>query len=213
MKLKAPYTMVVSGQTESGKTYFVDRLIRNQEIMHEKPFEKIIYAYSVFQPLYHALISDVPGLELVEGFPDEIVSGENRESGEVPSTLLVLDDMLLDLENDKRLAMLFTKFRHHKVSTIFILQNLYHGGKYIRTVTRNAQYMVIFPNPRDMNMISTLGRQIFPEHKNYLADAFSKATAKKYGYLFLDLKPDTDKKFRVREGIFPNEQEYVYLPK
>lgn len=208
MELRTPYTMVVSGQTGSGKTVFVDELIRNHEILHDKPFDKIIYAYSIMQPIYLRLQADVPNLELVDGFPANLEDYLGQGN-----TLLVLDDLMLEMENDKRIAELFTKMRHMNLSSIFIVQNLYHNSRYMRTVTRNAQYLVVFPNPRDMSMILTLGRQIYPLNSKYLPDAFSQATRKPYGYLFIDLKPDTDPKFRLREGIMPEEQLYVYVPK
>lgn len=196
--------MIVSGQTGSGKTCFIEQLIRNQDELHDKPFDKIILAYSMLQPVYLRLQSEVPGLELSDGFPEQELT-EN--------TLLILDDLMLELENDKRVAVMFTKMRHLNISTIMVLQNFYHDSKYIRTMARNAHYLVIFPNPRDMGMIMTLGRQIFPMKPKFLPDAFDQATKKPYGYLFIDLKPGTDPKYRLREGVLPNEQCYVYMPK
>jgi hypothetical protein len=72
--------------------------------------------------------------------------------------------------------------------------------------------MAIFENPRDAGMINTLGRQVFPTNGKFLPDAFRQATIKPYGYLFLDLKPGSDKRLRVREGVLPSEQTFVYLP-
>lgn len=207
MQLDAPYTMIVSGQTGSGKTTFVERLIKNQESMHEKPFDRIILAYSIMQPAYLQLQAQTENLTLVDGFPDGAL--EDLDG----STLLILDDLMLELENDQRIAAMFTKMRHYGISTIFIVHNLYHNSKYMRTVTRNAHYLVIFPNPRDMGMIMTLGRQIFPLNSKFLPDAFMQATKQPFGYLFIDLKPGTDQKFRLRDCIFPDEQCFVYLPK
>lgn len=207
MELETPYTMIVSGQTGSGKTHFVERLIRHQDSMHDKPFDRIILAYSIMQPIYLKLQSEVENLEIVDGFPEsdfESLTG---------NTLLILDDLMLELENDKRIATMFTKMRHYNISTIFIVQNLYHNSKYLRTVTRNAHYLVVFPNPRDMGMIMTLGRQIYPLNTKFLPDAFNQATKKPFGYLFIDLKPGTDQKFRLRDCVFPDEQCFVYLPK
>ena len=61
--------------------------------------------------------------------------------------------------------------------------------------------------------MSTLGRQVYPETPKFLPDAFKQATEKPYGYLFLDLKPGADKRLRVREGVLPSEQTFVYMPK
>jgi hypothetical protein len=54
---------------------------------------------------------------------------------------------------------------------------------------------------------------MYPGQSKFLVEAFKDATEKPFGYLLLDLKPDTDEKYRVRTCIFPEEKQYVYLPK
>lgn len=210
MNFQTPYTMTVSGQTGSGKTHFVAKLIKNQKNIHDKPFDKIIISFAMLQPIYLELKKENENVTLVEGYPEDELNAYISQNLNI---LLVLDDMMLELGNDDRLANLFTKMRHQNVSTIFLTQNFYHNGKHIKTVTRNSQYIVIFENPRDLTMIMTLGRQMFPSKPKFLCGAFQQATAKPYGYLLLDLKPGVDKKLRVREGVMPDEQTYVYLPR
>jgi len=212
MELQTPYTMIVSGQTGSGKTHFVSQLINHQEKIHDKPFDKIIIAFTMMQPIYLELKLKNRNISLIDGFPGEAVERIQNENSE-SNTLVVLDDMMIETENDKRLPGLFTKMRHKNVSTIFLVQNFYFKSKYMTTVTRNAHYLVIFENPRDASMITTLNRQVYPDNPGFLKDAFRQATEKPYGYLFLDFKPGGDKKLRVREGILPHEQTFVYLPK
>ena len=212
MKLDNPYTLIVSGQTGSGKTYFIERLIANQVEMHERPFDRIILAYAIFQPAYMKMMQNFPGLELFEGFPDEALE-DILASDKNQQTMLILDDLMIDLESDKRLPSLFTRMRHKQVSTIFVVQNFYFKSKYMTTVSRNAQYLTIFPNPRDASMILSLGRQMFPLKPGFLPDAFNQATSTNYGYLFIDSKPTTPAKFRVRDRIFPGEISRVYVAK
>ena len=71
----------------------------------------------------------------------------------------------------------------------------------------------LFKNPRDATQVATLGRQMYPGKSKFLIEAFKDATQKPYGYLFLDMKPETEEIYRVRTNIFPNERQYVYLPK
>ena len=212
-ELSTPYTMVVAGQTASGKTQWVLNLIEAQQQTHDKPFERIIIAFSMIQPAYLNLKLKNPNITLVEGFPTEQVEEICGQESSRENTLIILDDLMVELESDPRIVKLFTKMRHCHVSTIFLVQNLYFRSKYMTTVTRNAHYLVIFENARDASMIRTLGHQAFPDTPKFLPDAFRQATEKPYGYLFLDFKPGGDKKLRVREGILPHEQCYVYLPK
>ena len=77
----------------------------------------------------------------------------------------------------------------------------------------NSHYLVLFKNPRDVGQIVILGRQMFSNGK-FLEEAFKDATSRPYGYLLVDLKPDTEEELRVRKNIFPDEvPQYVYVPK
>jgi len=77
----------------------------------------------------------------------------------------------------------------------------------------NAHYIVLFKNPRDAMQVATLARQMYPGQSKFLVEAFKNATEKPFGYLLLDLKPDTDERYRIRTNIFPDERQYVYVPK
>lgn len=78
----------------------------------------------------------------------------------------------------------------------------------------NSHYLVIFNNPRDRSQLVHLARQMYPNNMNFLIECYDDAASNKpYGNLFLDLKQETDKNYRVRAGIFKNEQDkIVYIP-
>ena len=46
-----------------------------------------------------------------------------------------------------------------------------------------------------------------------MIEAFQNATSAPYVYLLIDLKQETDDKLRLRTGIFPEDEQYVYLRK
>jgi hypothetical protein len=188
MDLITPFTMLVSGQSGCGKTFWVSKML---DQVRDR-FEHIVLAYTMHQSLY-----EVMGVELIEGFPKIIK----------PNTLLILDDMML--ECSKEMASLFTRMRHVNVSTIFIVQNLFFDNKFMRTISRNAHYMVVFPNPRDTAMINTLGSQMFPAKPKFIVNAFLDATSVPYGYLFIDLKPNV--KHRIKTGVLEDEEPCVYM--
>lgn len=77
----------------------------------------------------------------------------------------------------------------------------------------NAHYLVIFKNPRDLCQLATLARQMYPGQARFLVDAFEDATRLPYGYLLIDLKPDTEDKIRIRTQIFSDETQIVYVKK
>ena len=203
VRLKHAFTCTVAGPTSSGKTWFVFRLIKHATIMIYPPPEKIVYCYGEFQPVY----ADFPEVEFHEGLPDvSQFDGRKRD-------LLIVDDLMN--EADQNVCDLFTKLSHHRnVSVVFISQNLFHKNKNIRTMNLNTHYIILFKNPRDAGQVATLARQMYPRKSKFVVEAYEDATKEPYGYLLIDLKPDTDEKYRIRTKIFPDdERQYVYVPK
>ena len=48
--LQHPFTCLVSGMTQSGKSQWIEKLINSRPWKIEPPPEKIIYCYSEYQP-------------------------------------------------------------------------------------------------------------------------------------------------------------------
>ena len=86
-------------------------------------------------------------------------------------------------------------------------------GKELQNVSLNAHYLLIFKSPRDSSQITHLAKQMYPGHVKFMQEAFNDATAKPYGYLLCDLKPDTPEEFRLRTNLFPEEKQYAYVRK
>jgi hypothetical protein len=110
------------------------------------------------------VIRNVDGVDFQQGLPDL----DNLDSRE--KHLIILDD-LMD-ETNQRVASLFTKKSHHRnISVMYIVQNLFHRGKYHRTISLNAHYMVVFKNPRDVAQIMDLAHQMYPKRTNYFLES------------------------------------------
>jgi hypothetical protein len=109
---------------------------------------------------------------------------------------------------------LFTKGSHHRgISVILITQNLFHQGRYWRDISLNAKYLILLKNVRDKNQFSHLARQLYPENRVSLYEAYLDATRLPHGYLVLDLAQDTDDLLRFRTNIFPEQYPPVlYAP-
>lgn len=166
------------------------------------PPQEIVWCYGVYQDVF----ASMKNVRFVEGLPNvSDFDGSKR-------VLLVIDDLMHEA-NDK-VAQIFTKGSHHRnISVLFLTQNIFHSSKHNRTMNLNSHYIVLFKNPRDVGQVAILGRQMYPKGK-FLEEAFKDATAKPYGYLFIDLKPNTEEQHRVKTNIFPDETpKYVYVPK
>jgi len=126
---------------------------------------------------------------------------------------LIIDDLMH--EADERVSKIFTRVSHHKnLSVLHLTQNLFYGSKQNRTISLNSHYLVVFKNTRDATQISHLASQMYPGKSKFLIEAYRDATSKPFGYLLIDLKPDTEDQLRIRSNIFPDDAATcVYVPK
>jgi hypothetical protein len=137
-------------------------------------------------------------------FKDDIAEIENVES----NSIVVLDDLVKETENNENVTALFTKHVHHKsLFLIYVTQNFYHQSREARMRHLNTHYIVFFKNPRDKTQPSILARQMFPGRSpKQFAIMFEKVTDQRpHGYLLIDLRQETPSEIRLRSNIFPEE--------
>jgi hypothetical protein len=209
-RFQHPFTMTVCGATQSGKTYFVKQLLENNKKFINPEPANIIYCYGEHQPLYDSMNVN-PRITFVEGLPSDLYESIRPDK----TNLLILDDLMSELSDDKQLSKLFTKGSHHRnLSIIFLVQNLFPKGKESRTISLNTHYMILFKNPRDKLQISTLARQMYPGQTKYFEESFQDATSIPFGYICVDSKQATPDNLRIRSRVVGEEQyPYAYLPK
>ena len=200
---KHPFTCIVAGPTGCGKTTFVARLLLNAPSMINPAPEHVTWYYGEWQSAYENL--DIPNVRLEQGLPTVFDT--------VKRNVVVLDDVMA--ETDGRVTDLFTKKSHHSnTSVIYLVQNLFPKHKESRTISLNAQYMVVFKNPRDASQVTHLAKQMYPGCVKFVQEAFKDATSVPYGYLLVDLKQDTPEDMRLRSTILLDDTvQYVYVPK
>jgi hypothetical protein len=202
-----PCTVVVSGPTKSGKTTWVLRMIKHCTELFEPAPQQVIFAYNQWQPAFARIKCPVP-IQLVDGLPNF------KALKQTPNVrkLLIMDDFMLNIKNDK-LDILFSQGSHHwNLSIVHIVQNLFHQG--LRTSRINAHYLVLMRNPSDKLQVMNLARQLYPGQQKFFLDAYNDACHCRYGYLFIDLSPDTlEEEQRLKTCVFPGEFTCCYTPK
>jgi hypothetical protein len=204
-QFKHPFTCLISGPTQSGKTHFVFNVLNHLDDLISPPPTRIIWCYGEYQERYAELNQNIIMSEGLDGLQD--INKNERN-------LVILDDLMNEVGTNQEVAELFTKGSHHRnLSVILIVQNLFHQSKIMRTVSLNSHYMVIFKNPRDAGQIRHLANQLFPGQTKYLIDSYKQATSTPHGYLLLDLTQNTLENNRVLSGILPTEEGYYYIPK
>ena len=206
-KLSHPFSMLISGGRGVGKTVFTKKLLKNRKFVIDNPPERIVWCYAKHQPaLLDELLKIIPGIEYVEGIPENLDSMFNRNA----SNIVILDDLMDEGGDSKAVSQLFTRGRHDNLSVIFLTQNLFHPKQ--RNISLNSDYMVIFKNVRDKSQFTNLAKQFMPNHVNFMKWAFQDATRLPHSYLFLDMKPETEEELRIRTNILPDETpQYVYM--
>jgi len=228
-RLQAPFNLIISGATQSGKTTFACNLLKSaDELITKQKSDYVLLYYKAQQPKYDRLISGGLVHETINLFGNEAITYndvlekvEHFKDGK--GSTVIFDDAMSFLNKD--LADVFTTLGHHtNTNLIFMTQNLFYDNPFFRTISLNSHYMSLLKNKRDLQQISTIARQICPKNQSYIADSYTDATKRPYGHLFIDFHPNSDDKILVRGNIFshqPNledkEEEYdpmcVYLKK
>ena len=132
---------MIAGPSQCGKTTFTKLLLQYADVLFERPIRKIVYCYGQWQECFQDMASQIT---FVEGIPEDIPA--LFPMGCRPG-ILVLDDLMRNCSEDERILDLFTKVSHHcDVTCIYLTQNLFPPGKFSRSISLNAHYIIAFNN-------------------------------------------------------------------
>ena len=194
-----PFPMIAAGPTGSGKTTLIRKFL--SEYSDRTTFNgdpKVLWCYGIYTEDYSKPI-DNSVVKYFNGIPSmDIIKGND---------VIVLDDLMSDATNSKRIAELFTRGCHHlKISLIFITQNVFNKGKEARDISLNVWYTILMKNPRDKQQAMFLGRQLMGTDWKCFVEAYNKAISRsRHGYLFIDTSPYCDDDKRLRTRILASE--------
>ena len=122
-------------------------------------------------------------------------------------SLCIFDDVMNEVSFNATLSKLFTRGRSHVgCSLVLMLQNIFPKGSQSRTISINAQYQVLFRNPRDSLQISILAGQLCPLNSTDFLEIYKRVTQRPYGYLFCCFTQSCPDEVCYRTNILP----YVY---
>ena len=204
-------THIVIGQSGSGKTHFIYKILKNKDVMFGEDIPlKIRYYYGIWQDLFKEMQNEIEGLSFHEGLPSEedVMSFTNANS----HTILILDDVMHIAANSQVIELIFTRISHHRFCTCFyMMQNAFVKGRNQMTIAMNAKYIEFFRSPRSLMQLQYLNSQIFPTHKGLLIKAYTDIMSyNDFGYLIIDLTAHCLDELRIRSQIFPSQQTVVY---
>lgn len=208
IRFQTPTIITVVGSTSSGKTSFIYKLLQNKDSLFDRKIDNILYCYSCDQPIYEDFLKSFEGLKLHKDLPDE---EKIREFSRDQHNVIILDDLMTKVTSSQTMLDLFCQFSHHlNITVIFVSQNLFQSGKCSRTLALNSHYYVLFRNRRDINQIGCLGRQLFPGKQKKFLQIYQDATKEPYGFLLVDIHPQSLEKLSLRSDIFNDKYIIIY---
>lgn len=212
-RLRPPFSMIVSGQSQSGKTTFVVKLIELWEKVCGNVPSTIYWLYGQKQPLLFNKLQQMHlrNFVFIDGFDVNMLKATLPRTN---NAIVVLDDLNREAFSEPYFASLFDRVCHHNnCNVVAISQNLFDPGKYFRHAMLNATYLTLLSSARDKRSLTYLNSQIFPGESNFLTDAYHDAVElTPYGHLVIDTSAHQEPQLRVRSALFDYDQAY-YLPR
>ena len=148
------------GRSSCCKTCFTKSLLLDHsEELFENPPDTIHYCYGAWQDGFVDM--QEAGVQFHEGHPET----DHLKSWFPDGGILVLDNLMAEGSDDKELLDLFTKHSHrHNIRVLHLCQDIFPPGKYAKSISRNAHYIIAFKNPRDQLGMKNLLLQVVPAY-------------------------------------------------
>lgn len=198
----------IFGPTKSGKTSFCLKLVKHKDKMFTEPPVGFLICYSIWQNLYSEM-RKFGYVDFFEGMPSEEILREFAKDNN--HRAVILDDMMQNLAKNPTAEKLFCIYAHHmRLSVIYLGQHFFYS--HMRTLSLQLHYIVLFKLTRDMSQAMCIFKQIAPRRTNLLMAAYEDSVKTPYSYLVIDCCPSSRHPFVWRNGIFPGEVTYAYLP-
>ena len=205
-----PYRIFIKGGSGSGKTNALLNLINNQP-----DIDKIyLYAKDPYEAKYQYLINkrEKVGLdhlkdpkafiEYSNDMEDVYKNIENYNPGKKRKRLIVFDDMIADMINNKKLnpvvTELFIRGRKLNISIVFITQSYFKVPKDVRLNSTHF-FITRIPNKRELQQIA-LNHSSDIDFKDFIK-IYTKCTVEPYSLLVNDTTLPSDDPFRFRQNL------------
>ena len=170
-----PATIQITGPSLVGKTKLAFELIKYRNDIFSKTFTSIYFCYKQNDEIYQQY-EDI--VTYHEGVPTQALIESWIDQANGLQILVIFDDLMEYLKDDKLTTALSTRLSHHGgVTCLYISQNIFSQGKSSRTLSLNSHYYFLLNTIRGLDQIYTLARQIYPNKVKGFVDAYIDAVA------------------------------------
>ena len=167
----------------------------NELLIHpDSPFDKVVYHYSIWQPLYdemRAALGDNT-IEFAEGLPAEAPSFDTALCH-----CFVFDDLSDAVNKSPWASKLYTAGCHHQNLSVLSLQQRLFTNREQRL---QCHYLVMFDLPQDRGAVLPLARQLCLGNTDRFLEMYEDATGRDWGWLLVDMKKGRDPRLRFRRS-------------
>ena len=206
-----PHRILIIGGSGSGKTNAVFNLIDNQ------PDIDTIYLYAkdLYEPKHQFLINKRESIglkyfnhpkafiEYSNDMRDVYKNIDDYNLDKENKILIVFDDMIADMINDKKLnsivTELFIRVRKLNISLVFITPSYFNIPKDVRLNTSHFFIMKI-PNKRELQQIS-INHSCDIDFKDFIK-IYEKCTDEIYSFLVNDTTLPSNNPLRFRKNLY-----------
>ena len=208
LRLRPPFSAILYGASQSGKTTFLASLLRVRHNIISEPVGKIYYFYNTHSALFDELeeehgISFIRGVVDMEWLEENIGLPGKRKSADLDEgcPLIIVDDQGLAVSESTQ--NVFTVGVHHyHLALFFCCHAVFTNRPEHRIIGQNANYIQVFKNARNYGTVSALARQIDPGRRSgRLVRIYQDACRKPFSYLFIDCTQLCPEDYRLRSNI------------
>jgi len=164
LQLKEHFKIFIQGPSGSGKSMWVYNLLEHLPRIAQYIPEQVLYIYARQQPWMDEMLEKKLVHHFIEG--NDIIDTVLEEHFQnKTSSLVIFDDQMNSQATTAYVAKLFTvDGRHSNLSLIWMSQAVFGdrgtNGRQVRLIRSNADYLVIFKAPGDINSIRQLSTQM-----------------------------------------------------
>ena len=212
-----PYRILIIGGSGTGKTNALLNLINNQQ-----GIDKIyLYAKDPYEDKYQYLINKRESvrlkhfndpktfIEYSNDMHDVYKNIDNYNLNKENKILIVFDDMIADMINNKKLNSIVTKLfircKKLNISLVFISQSYFKVPKDVRN--NNTHFFIMkIPNKRKLMQI-TINHSSDINTKDFI-EIYRKCTNKPYSFLVIDTTLPSNNLLRFRKNLNITNDDY-----